>query len=279
MTALADLIEKSRVISWITAETNALKFDYYLLISRTNIPSRLDLLNAFVCNCLRLFKLSLPLGSKFPASERRPGDDAAILAVMALVHIARMDQSLDHSYLRGILVLEVLVAQSRCNYDALLILIRLYVMVGMGSLAMHYYAQLSIKNMQNATMSWILFTRISTIHPLNPYPIGNETPFDLLENLNKVINWADAADQLYTASISSMLHYGQYNMVIETLTNPRSGPWSLPLYLALAELKRAARFSAIPNLRTLALAKGENHLAIELLLAKMVSCSGHASLY
>lgn len=240
-----------------------MKFDYFLLVSRIDIPSRLDLLKAFVCNCLRLFKLSIPLGSKFPPSERRPGDDAAILAVMALVHIARLRHWADNSLLRGIVILEILVAQSRCNYDALLVLIRLYIKVGMGSLAMHYYAQLSIKNVQNATISWILFTRISTIHPLNPYPIGNETPFDLLENLDRVLEWGRNADQLCTSSINSMLNYGQYNMVINSLAIPRHGPSSFPLHLVSVELQRAARFSGVPNLKEFALTKGKLRLTFE----------------
>ena len=241
-----------------------MKFDYFLLVSRTDIPSRFDLLEAFVCNCLRLFKLSLPLGSKFPPSERRPGDDAAILAVMGLIHLACMGRWRDNSLLRGIVVLEALVAQSRCNYDALLVLVRLYMMVGMGSLAMHYYAQLSIKNVQNVTMSWILFTRISTIHPLNPYSTGNETPFDLLKNLNKILEWGKAADQLCTASANSMLNFGQYNMLVNTLTNPNFGPSSFPIHLISAELQRAARFSGIPSWKEFALTKSEIYLTIRI---------------
>lgn len=264
------MIEQSRVINWITAEINALKFDYFLLVSRTDIPSRLDLLEAFISNCLRLFKLSLPLGSKFPPSERRPGDDAAILAVMGLVHIAYLRAGQDNSFLRGIVILEALVAQSRCNYDALLVLIRLYMTVGMGSLAMHYYAQLSIKNGQNATMSWILFTRISTIHPLNPYQSGKEGEFDLLENLRKVLEWGEATDQSCNSSAHSMLNYGQYNMALNTLTNPGLGSSNFTAHLVAIELQRAARFSAVPGLKELPLTKGKIRLTIEYDFAYMV---------
>lgn len=255
--------EQSRVIGWITAEINALKCDYFLLVSRTDIPSRLDLLKAFVSNCLRLFKLSLPLGSKFPPSERRPGDDAAILAVMGLFHIGSESAWRDSSLLRGLIILEVLVAQSRCNYDALLVLVRLYVTLGMGSLAMHYYTQLSIKNIQTATMSWILFTRISTIHPLNPYPIGNETSFDLLGNLRKALEWSKAADQSSHDSVNIMLNYGQYNMAIDVLTNYGFGSTNFTACMVSVELQRVARFSEIPSVKEVALTKGKILLPTE----------------
>lgn len=255
--------EQSRVISWITAEINALKCDYFLLVSRTDIPSRLNLLKSFVSNCLRLFKLSLPLGSKFPPSERRPGDDAAILAVMGLVHISLEGGWRDNSIFRGIIILEALIAQSRCNYDALLVLVRLYVTVGMGSLAMHYYAQLSIKNVQNATMSWVLFTRISTIHPLNPYPIGNETSFDLLENLRKVLEWGKTADRLCNTSANSMLNYGQYNMAIDMLTSFEFGSSNFTTRLVSVEMQRVARFSELPSLKEVAWTNGKMRLTIE----------------
>lgn len=212
----------------------------------------------------------------FPPSERRPGDDAAILAVMGLLHIACMGRFRDNSLLRGIVVLEALVAQSRCNYDALLILVRLYMMVGMGSLAMHYYAQLSIKNVQTVTMSWILFTRISTIHPLNPYSTGNETPFDLLKNLSRIIEWGKAADELCMASASSMLNFGQYNTLVNTLANPNFGSFNFPVHMVWAELQRAARFSGIPSWKEFALTKSEIHLAIDCAFTNMYFCRGNA---
>ncbi len=232
-----------------------MKFDYFLLVSRSDIPSRVDLLKAFISNCLRLFQLSLSLGSNFPVSERRPGDDAAILAVMALVHLSCLGQG--STLLRCIVILEVLVAHSRHNYDALLVLVRLYVMAGMGSLAMHYFAQLSIKNIQNATISWILYTRISTIHPLNPYDIGGQAPFDLLKNLSQVLEWGKTADDLSTSSINLMLNHGRYNMLLDTISNGRFSKSSLPNFVVLSELKRATRFSEIPELKEFSETEGE----------------------
>ena len=212
----------------------------------------------------------MPLGSKFPPSERRPGDDAAILAVMGLVHISKENGWRDGSLLRGIIILEALIAQSRCNYDALLVMVRLYVTVGMGSLAMLYYAQLSIKNVQNATMSWVLFTRISTIHPLNPYLIGNETSFDLCENLRKVLEWGKTGDRMCNASVNSMLNFGQYNMAIDMLSTFEFGSSNFTAYMISVELQRVARFSELPSLKDLARTKGKVRLTIERVFTHMI---------
>lgn len=175
---------------------------------------------------------------------------------MGLIHIEHLTSSSTVPIFRAIVILEALVAQSRCNYDALLILVRLYTIAGMGSLAMHYYAQLSIKNVQNATISWILLTRISTIHPLNPYPVGNEPPFDLLEHLTKILDWSINTELSYTSSIDSMLNFGQYNSVLETLTNPKHGWSNFPVHMVVAELQRAERFSPTPNPKNFGLSNG-----------------------
>ena len=161
-TTLTD-VSQSVAISWITAEINVLKLDYYLIVSHEDNLEVSTLLTAFVSNCLRLYKVSLSLGLGLPASERRPGDDAAILAAMGLVHLFKVGQNC--ALLRCAIVLDFLLCNSRHNYDALLILIRVYIYLGAGSLALKCYTNLNIKNFQNASMAWILLTRISTIHP------------------------------------------------------------------------------------------------------------------
>lgn len=226
-------------------ETNALKFDYYLLVSRSDIALQVNLLQAFISNCLRLFKLSLPLGSKFPASERRPGDDAAILAVMGLVRLSCQT----YSIWRCIIILEFLLSRSKYNYDALLVMIRLQMITGMGTLAMKHYSQLSIKNVQNATMSWILYMRISTVHPLNPYTISNQEPFDLVKGLCEVRDWWTNAARLNRSAIELMLSHGQYHMLLDSIAGNKFSPHNFSLFMVTSELKRVARFSEMPELK------------------------------
>lgn len=176
---------------------------------------------------------------------------------MALCHVELSEPRGNSPFLRCIIILEVLVAQSKCNYDALLVLIPLYLSMGMGSFAMQYYAQLSIKNVQNATMSWILYTRISTIHPLNPYQIGNQTPFDLLDNLSKAVDWASTADRLTSSSLKLMLNRGQYHILLDTSTSDKFRAFNFSTYMNLCELKRAARFSETPDLKAFSSLKGK----------------------
>ena len=130
-------------------------------------------------------------------------------------------------------------------------------MAGTGSLAMQYYAQLAVKNVQNATISWVLYTRISTIHPLNSHKIGNKTPFNLLENLGKVLEWAKSAEQLSSSSVDRMLGYGQYNMLVDTVTSEGYGAWTFSIWIVLSEFHRVARFSEMPDYKEFS-RKGES---------------------
>lgn len=193
-----------------------------------------------------------------------------MLAVMALGHVARLESSDTIAWWRCITILEVLVAHSKCNYEALLVLITLYISYGMGSLAMQYYAQLSIKNVQNATVSWILYSRISTIHPLNPYQIGDQTPYDLLENLAKAVDWARTADRLAFSSLKIMLNRGQYYHLLDSTNSDKFLVPNLSNYMILCEYKRAARFSEIPHLKVFSSIKGKTCCGIRLIIYSLI---------
>ncbi len=219
-----------------------MKLDYYLLVSGDNTSGSTDLLRAFICNCLRLYSISLPVGSKLPASERRPGDDAAILAVMALLHLHKRGEF--NALLRAVVVLESVLSCSKHNYDALLILVRLYLFLGAASLAVKAYTMLSIKNIQHATLSWILFTRISTIHPclFNPgSKVKNGASASNL--LLNALDWHRSASNLGDAATSQMLQTGQYCMMLDNLSTQESIQKGFSHYLIAVELSRIIRFT------------------------------------
>ena len=150
-------------IRWIKGEINVLKLEYNLIISyNENLPN-VDLLESFATSCLDLYRLSLGLEQDLPTTERRCGDDAAILAAMTFVHLAHLQNS--PGLLQSAVILERLLVQSPHNYDALLLLIRIYINMGAVSRAFDTYEKLDIKNIQGFTVSWLLLTRISTLHP------------------------------------------------------------------------------------------------------------------
>lgn len=241
---------QSITISWITSEMNALKLDYYLVVSRDDNLWDTDLLNVFVCNCLRLYNFSLSVGSNLPASERQPGDDAAILAAMALIRLHRGGHF--PSLLRSIVILESLGSYSSRNYDAILILVRLYMFLGAGSLATLWYKRLSIKNLQHATLSWILFTRISTIYPL---PVGlihkaktETTVTDCSRGMVQAIDWHGAASKINDRSMRQMLAQGHYSMILDNIPSTRLVREGFSKFLLIVELKRVERLARATQL-------------------------------
>ena len=240
---------KSKAIQWLTSEINVLKLDYFLVVSKYPNCHDQSLLDAFVCNCLRLYKVSLVLGSKLPVSERRPGDDAAILAVMAMLHMANLRE--DNAVLRAVVILECLLANSKHNYDALLMQVRLNLLLGTASLAMERYSQLCIKNMQHATLSWILFTRISTLHPYSLSPLSKSKGLfatrDPSETLTAALDWHRSAERINAGSIEKMLRDGQYNMLFDALELGYSIGNGFAKLISLVEWSRSHRFGGVSN--------------------------------
>lgn len=233
---------------WITSEINALKLEYHTVVSRDDNSYRQDLLTDFISNCLRLYKLSLDFDFQLPISDRRPGDDAGMLAAMGLVRLYRTRaRNVHHSnaLLRSVIVLEHVLLHSKHNYDALLILVRLYMFLGAGSLAIERYSRLSIKNIQHATISWVLYTRISTIHP-HPatFPAAKADSYsriDPLVDMQEAIKWHQNAQNLSEKSVCTMQENGQWNMSLDALATQKHIWSSFPKYLLIAETKRIQR--------------------------------------
>lgn len=188
-----------------------------------------------------------------PISERHPGDDAGILAVMGLTRLSRYGDR--HARLQCIAVLEFLISSSKHNYDALLILVRLYMRLGAGSLAIQLYSRLSIKNLQHATISWVLFTRISSIHPFAPSRRDpTQTPTDSVKSLSIAIDWHKSAERFSSATVSQMLENGQYSMLFETLAVDKTIRASFAKFMFIVESHRIGRlmqFSGIKDYSSL----------------------------
>ena len=180
----ADDHETSWDSSWIGKEMNSLKMEYMAVIASSKSSTNLDLLQSFVSNCLRLYRLSLsvPL-PKGGFTERRCGDDAAILAALACTHLYTLKQSTP--LLCAILILEELLSSSRHNYSAQVLLICLLMHYGSVTKAHEWYDKLEIKNIQQLTLSWMLSPRLGTIYPQK---ISKHT-FDPSRVLLRPISW------------------------------------------------------------------------------------------
>lgn len=230
-----------------------LKLEYNLVVSRDDNTFNDGLLQGFICNCLRLYRLSLKYDLNLPVSDRLPGDDAALLAAMGLIRLYKTRQTHpehNNALLRSVVVLEHLLLRSKHNYDALLILVRLYMFLGAGSLAMERYSRLSIKNLQYVTISWVLYTHISTIHP-HPVTIsrngGGQTAIDPASDMAQALDWHKSASGLSKKSVTSMQENGQWSMSLDALSTSTHIESGFSKLLLLIETKRIARFLSISH--------------------------------
>lgn len=179
--------QKSKIAK-VAAEINHHKFIYLLTISPlsttdTTTPSSspedkpediIPKLNEFITSTLRIYNSALPLGSSLLPTDNQYGDDAALLSVMGLIRLHLLHTSDSGSattiaaqapLYQSVILLTTVISKSKHNYQALLLLVRLYLLLGAIPLALEIYPRLNIKQIQNDTLSHFLLTRISTVLP------------------------------------------------------------------------------------------------------------------
>ena len=245
-----------RKVHKVVVEVNVLKLEYHLLVSPDH-PRRAKLLPTFISNCLLLYSHSLKLDDNSPPVERRTSDDAALMAAMGLIHLFKKDDESGNSsdgknwprtLLRSIVILEYLLLNSPHNYDALLILVRLYMHMGAGSLAMERYSRLSVKNLQFTYMSWVLFSNISSVHP---YPVqissadGNsQATFDPLKEIKSMLDWHQGAEMKLKQNTLKMQENGQWDMSMDALSTTDALSRCFAKHQLFVEAKRIKRLTS-----------------------------------
>ena len=149
-----------------------------------------------------------------------------------------------NALLRAVIVLEFLISKSKHNYDGLSILVRLYLFLGTPSLAVKAYSMLSIKNIQYATLSWTLFTRISTTHP-SLFGPGLKVK-NGVSNSNLLLNtldWHKSASNLTDVATSQMLQTNQYCMMLDNLATQKYLQQGFSHWLMTVESLRIGRLT------------------------------------
>lgn len=250
--------EQLDVTKWFTREINHLKADWLLTVAPFTLVFKIDRLESLVCQCIRLYNLSLRYDFKLPPSDRLPGDDAALLAVMGLVRMFKMKgrrMYFRNGFHYAALLLECALTRSKHNYDFLLTLVRLYTSMGLGALAMAKYHQLSIKNLQHITLSWIMFTRISTMHP-HPATVNVEgkgrITIDPAEEMASILKWHAEAVELNSRSIWQVQKNNSWTMQIDAANTQTILHDGFARCLMIAELSavRRIRFpDTVPEFR------------------------------
>jgi N-terminal acetyltransferase B complex non-catalytic subunit len=169
------------------SKINELKFAYCFSIPIERSLDVKESMESFVCTCLSVYEQFLRTTKNDVSTASNPSvqsaDDACLLAVMTLVRLdqahatVETDKKTSVPYLlQAACLLELLLSKSPSNYQAQLLLARIQLLLGVGSLAMKTFSRLKIKYLQTDTTLHHLLTRISTIHPhAAPYEQGSRT--------------------------------------------------------------------------------------------------------
>ncbi|KAJ5963624.1 N-acetyltransferase B complex non-catalytic subunit [Penicillium vulpinum] len=161
---------------------NAYKLQYCDRISGNNSASKSSI-ETLVRNCIYFYDAFTLLAKTqdrekesqpdtASTMESRPTDDFCIIAAMALLQPSQESEKVSNTALiRAAGILEHLLIDSPHNYEAILMLIRIYLLLGAGSIALRWFSKLSVKQMQYESVAHNLFTRFATIHPHAAPPI------------------------------------------------------------------------------------------------------------
>lgn len=128
--------------------------------------------------------LGLELSSTLLATDKHPADDLAIVAAMSLLiraglrpwtpeikpDICKINMGMIK---QAVVVLEFAWSKSTANAEIMLMLIRLYSILGAGSLAVQAYERLKIKQIQVDSMAYLFIDRLSSLHP-HPFKVGDD---------------------------------------------------------------------------------------------------------
>jgi N-terminal acetyltransferase B complex non-catalytic subunit len=241
---------------------NALKFEYLLCISKAPLPTK-DSLEAFFSDSLRMYKIALGI-------DKECGDEACILAVMALVklhHFSR-DYVLDEkdpmnpsktesastitpqSYLiQAIALLELLRTNSPFNYSGALLLTLIAQMLNLTSLASIALGSLNIKEVQHDTVGHLFWSRISTSHPFpcsNKLPHGSHMISDYStpsEGLGKAIAWYETASEKTSRFMQDSLDNVAFDQLFQFDEFRRKIDRSFSRAMYLLEQRKMARLT------------------------------------
>ncbi|CAI7565238.1 unnamed protein product [Penicillium glandicola] len=208
---------------------NAYKLQYYDRISGNNNPSKSSI-ETLVRNCVYFYdaftllaKTQDPKKENQPDTastmESRPTDDFCIIAAMALLQPSPAGQVSNTALIRAAGILEHLLIDSPHNYEAILMLIRIYLLLGAGSIALRWFGKLSVKQMQYESVAHNLFTRFATVHPHSAPPIegGEYKDFDAQVAFIAALDFYRSANFTIRNSLIKGLDDGTYVNLDDTI--------------------------------------------------------------
>ena len=215
---------------WVQRCLSISNIEYRLLGCGAENQADLELQDEFITFSLRVYRDARALHDQSRV-ERGFGDAAAVVAASACVRTYR--QRRDCSLLRAIIILEELLVHSPHNYDALILLIRLYCYNGAVTKAAALYKRLEVKNSQVIPMAWILHQRLSSIYP-------TETKGSSWAPMAELMHEADVADRYEHSSKSvtlDLVKQQRHSHLLDMVGSRRNWSTSVSRFVLFAELR------------------------------------------
>ncbi len=190
-------------------------------------------------------------------TDKHPADEWAILAAMGLIKMADCLQVMGgdsqgtflknaiQNFIRATAVLEFAHTCSKANPHIQLLLIRLYSLLGAGSLAMRAYHRLGLKQIQLNTLSYALFDRISSLHPhtVADHIGGSLEVLEPLTQLQKMQRFQRGAKNQVLTNILRAFDHGSYDSVFQLMKYSDVFSRSIMLAMSAVESRRIDRLT------------------------------------
>ena len=146
-------------------------------------------------------------------------------------------------------ILEHLILKSPHNYEALLLLVRIYLLLGAGSQALKAFSKLSVKQMQYETVAHNLFTRLATIHPNScpPFEGMNYADVDPQMGMRQALMFYRNAETSIPYACKTGLEHGSYDSVQRTIEFQKSLENSICRRMWALETRRIQRMVGGPS--------------------------------
>lgn len=219
---------------WLVAEIARLKQEFAGLIAA---QASVDTIRAFAMNAIRLFHSAT---TTLSTNARRSPADACFLAISATVRLFEQTTSLNY-LLHTAYLAEHLLTTHPDIHEARLILVYIYMRLNLASLAITYFDSLNVKEIQHDTISHVLFTRLSLLHPHPTLLKAKKETYDPLRQLRRGLDVYVRCEAKLAETEASVLHHGQTGMLLDLHELRENLRFSLARRIAVLEWRRAGR--------------------------------------
>lgn len=216
---------------WLTAEINALKFEYLLGIGIvTSLDA--DTIGAFSCNAIRLMDLSR-------RSKQRTAD-ACYLAVAALIRLYEVGRDITALFQAAYLLESGPALEDA--HPGKVMLVYVESVIGLHSLAMKQYKGLRIREIQYETMCHMLLSRVSIAHPFAVEQKRQET-IDPSRIIDEGLDVFLTSDQKLANSQVKLFEGGKCDLIFELQDLRNTLTHSMSRRMLILEQARIARLT------------------------------------